>query len=176
MSFWIVGKHMGVELPIRLAVCASQTAAEEYVGLLPGADDGRYYIDGPCVGPVVLESVPLLTGDEARNILRRKILVDQRYTFFCEMQQEYEPVEERMRNYTGQQVTVIAREWGPWEDKWTRDDSIIYKVRADNGFEFLANEEELNGWDRDLGQYFWPDGTWGPDRKRDFIGNERVGS
>jgi hypothetical protein len=46
-----------------------------------------------------------------------------------------------MRNYTGQQVTSLPVS-GVLGDKWTRDDAIIYEVRADNGFGFLANEEE----------------------------------
>jgi hypothetical protein len=44
-GFWVVGVTEG---PKRLAICQTQEQAEQYVGTLPNAEDGRYYIDGPC--------------------------------------------------------------------------------------------------------------------------------
>jgi hypothetical protein len=45
LGFWVVGV---TEECRRLAICQSQEQAEQYVGALPEAEDGRYYIDGPC--------------------------------------------------------------------------------------------------------------------------------
>lgn len=42
----------------RLAICNSLKEAEKYVTTLPMAEDGRYYIDGPCPGPIVVGKVP----------------------------------------------------------------------------------------------------------------------
>jgi len=51
---FIVGLTEG---PKRLAVCATQEQAEEYIGTLPNAEDGRYYIDGPCTEPITLSEL-----------------------------------------------------------------------------------------------------------------------
>lgn len=80
------------------------------------------------------------------------------YIFFCEMQEEYHLASDRLRNYTGQAVTVIAETEG----------HEIWGVRAVDGKEFPARTEELNGWDFELGQYFWPDGTYGPNHDTQF--------
>jgi hypothetical protein len=56
---FIVGLTEG---PQRLAVCASQEQAEEYIGTLPNAEDGRYYIDGPCTEPITLPERWLRAG------------------------------------------------------------------------------------------------------------------
>src|SRR3954454_20030803 len=105
-----------------------------------------------------------MSNEDARNVERVTIEVGRQYPFFCEMQQEYEPPELRMRNYTGQLVTVLrnlsSTEYdGPGPDDTNDDDfdvSRAFMVRAKDGFEFQAMVEELNDWDRDLGQYFWP--------------------
>lgn len=122
-----------------------------------------------------------MTPDEARAVERPPIVVGKSYEFYAEMQQGGDPPATRMRNYTGQQVTVIRNlrrdEYdGPGPDD--KDDdayetSRAFIVRAENGQEFTALLEELNGWDRDLGQFFWPDGTHGPDHDRSFLANER---
>lgn len=96
------------------------------------------------------------------------IKVGQQYEFYSEMQQEYKPASGRNRNYTGQMVTVIK---GPLPKD--PDTSDLFVVRAADGREFDAYEEELTGWDKALGQYFWPDGTYGPDRDPQFLCNER---
>lgn len=55
MSFFIVGQHMGVEAPVRLAICDDADQAAKYIGdNLPDPEDGRYYIDGPIVGPLTI--------------------------------------------------------------------------------------------------------------------------
>ncbi len=43
--------------PKRLAVCASLEQAEQVIGTLPNAEDGRYYIDGPCTEPITLSEL-----------------------------------------------------------------------------------------------------------------------
>lgn len=108
---------------------------------------------------------------EAEAIERPKIVVGQEYTFYAEMQQEYEPREKRLRNYTGCTVIVIGINEG--EQEIMEGAGMIYTVRTLDGHEFSAQEEEINGWDRDLGQFFWPDGTYGHDRDRSFLVNER---
>lgn len=50
MSYFIVGLS---EPPIRIAVCATEDAAAELIGTLPGYEDGRYYID-ECTDTVML--------------------------------------------------------------------------------------------------------------------------
>lgn len=55
MSFFIVGQHMGVEAPVRLAICESGQQAALYItNELPHPEDGRYYIDGPIAGPLTI--------------------------------------------------------------------------------------------------------------------------
>lgn len=98
-----------------------------------------------------------------------KIEVGKHYEFYAEMQEAELPPAERMRNYTGQQVLVVS---GP-QPKDDPDDSDCFVVRASDGREFEAMEEELNGWDKALGQYFWRDGTYGPNRSTTFLVNER---
>lgn len=99
------------------------------------------------------------------------IVVGQEYEFHAEMQESELPAGERMRNYTGQKVVVIS---GPEkDDEGDPELSAYYKVRAADGREFTAAEEELNGWDKALGQFFWADGTYGPDRDTRYLSNEK---
>jgi hypothetical protein len=110
-----------------------------------------------------------MTPNEARAVARPTIKIGDSYVFYCEVQEEYKPAAERLRNFTGQLVTVLTVV--PTGDP---DASTLYHVRAYTGDrEFDAHEEELNGWDRDLGQYFWPDATYGPERSSMFLANER---
>jgi hypothetical protein len=108
--------------------------------------------------------------DEARQVKREPVLVDNSYEFYSSMQQEYEPAEKRMRNYTGQHVTVIRKltdaEFDPEGGKG-------FEVRASDGFTFTALEDELDGWIKDTGQYFNPDATYGPYRDPTFLSNEK---
>lgn len=113
-----------------------------------------------------------MTPDEARAVERPTIEVGGTFEFYCEVQQEYEPPEQRLRRFTGQAVTVL-RQLGP--DEHDPDNSPAYEVQAADGTTFTAHEEELNGWDRDLGQFFWPDGTYGPNHDRQFLANEQGG-
>lgn len=101
----------------------------------------------------------------------QEIAIGGRYEFYAEMQQEGEPAANRMRNYTGQTVTVIGLEQ---ERNDEAEEPPLYKVRADDGHEFIVQEDEINGWDNALGQYFWPDGTFGPTHATTFLCNERV--
>lgn len=110
-----------------------------------------------------------MTADEARKLDWPSIEIGQSYEFYAEMQQEYEPVENRMRNYTSQQVKVL-RLCG--EDENDPENSPLYEVEASDGKHFFAHEEELTGWDKALGQFFWPDGTHGPDHDKTFLVNE----
>ena len=123
-----------------------------------------------------------MTPAEARSVERRPVVVGESYVFYAEMQQEYEPAEGRMRNYTGKLVTVVrnltTEEYdGPGPDDANDDDfdvsrAFIVRCALDRR-EFTAMVEELNGWDRDLGQYFWPDATYGPAHERWALSNER---
>lgn len=88
--------------------------------------------------------------------------------FYSEVQQEYEAPENRLRRFTGQDVTVIAELGKP-----DVDSSDSYTVRASDGIEFTAWEEELNGWDLAFNQFFWPDGTYGSGHSTEFLCNER---
>jgi hypothetical protein len=101
---------------------------------------------------------------EARKVTRPVIKVGESYTFYCEMQQEYEPPEKRLRRFTGQAVTVLHHR--TWE-------GANFTVKAEDGTKFIAHEEELNDWDKDLGQFYWPDGTYGPDHDTTYLVNER---
>ena len=98
------------------------------------------------------------------------IVVGREYEFHAEMQQAELPAHERMRNYTSQKVTVIS---GP-EPKDDPETSDHFTVRASDGRVITAAKEELNGWDKALGQFFWPDGTYGPDRERTYLANEET--
>lgn len=105
-----------------------------------------------------------MTFEEADAVERPAIVPGGKYTFYSEMQQEYEPPEKRLRQFTGQTVEVLSEQHTPnTNTDWCEDDSILYTVQASDGTIFTATMEELNGWDYDLGQYFWPDGTYGPD-------------
>lgn len=106
--------------------------------------------------------------DTARMIERAPIEVGRYYTFFCEMQQEYLPPDQRLRQFTGQLVCVTK--------KYIMVDvksNQMYSVMTKDFMEITVAEEEINDWNRDLGQYFWPDGTYGPDHDPKFLSNER---
>ena len=102
----------------------------------------------------------------------RNVEVGDVVNFYCEVQQEYLPATKRLRRFTGQEVTVIEA-FGPPDPDYPEEGSTLFKVRTGDGTEFHAHQEELNGWDLDLGQFFWPDGTYGPDHCRRFMRNER---
>lgn len=130
-----------------------------------------------------------MTIEDAHKIERPPIVVGQQYTFYSTMQQEHEPPEQRIRNYTGKLVTVIR--WTN-EDEWLAEQTLIaqeiadgadanevarevepmFLVRASNGFEFDAWQGELNGWFCDTGQFFWPNATWGPKHDTFALSNE----
>lgn len=124
-----------------------------------------------------------MTPEEARAIERAPVRPGECRPFYCEVQEDYEPPEKRLRRFTGQCVTVVRnlerREYdGPGPDDQHDDDfetSRMFVVRAKDGTEFHAHVEELNGWDYDLGQFFWPDGTYGPDHDTRFLANEPTG-
>lgn len=96
------------------------------------------------------------------------IEVGQEYEFHAEMQEAELPPQQRMRNYTGQKVLVISAV-DPKDDP---EVSTYFVVRAADGREFEAAEEELNGWGKALGQFFWPDGKYGHGREVEFLANE----
>jgi hypothetical protein len=99
-----------------------------------------------------------ITITEAQAREWPEIIIGNKYEFVSEMEQEYLPAEERMNRYTGQTVTVL-REQGP--DERDAETGRGFHVRADDGEEFVANEEEINGWDKALGQFFGPSGIYG---------------
>lgn len=99
-----------------------------------------------------------MTYEEAKSVKRPTIRVGRRYTFYSEVQQEYLPPAERLRNYTGQRVLVIEQTFYPGHPDWCPGESErSYLVRADDGREFGVHMSELNGWDYDLCQYFSPE-------------------
>lgn len=97
------------------------------------------------------------------------VIVGWKYEFYAEMQQAEMPEHARMRNYTGQTVIVVS---GPLPRDDDDEISDLFKIRAADGREFEVFEEELNGWNKARGQYFWPDGAYGPDRSAAYLGNE----
>ena len=109
-----------------------------------------------------------MTTEEARRIERPPIEIDRQYTFYSTMQQEYEPEEKRLRNYTGRLVTVLA------ENPSEPEEERIFAVRAKDGFEFDAYEGELNNFMCDTGQFFWPDATWGHEHDPFALVNEKA--
>ena len=121
-----------------------------------------------------------LSSAEAHNVYRPTIAIGKEYEFYCEVQQVDEPADRRLRRYTGQAVTVVRHltrdEYdgpGPDDPDEAFDVSRMFVVRAADSVEFEAHAEELNGWDRDLGQYFNADGTYGPGRETWALANER---
>jgi hypothetical protein len=144
-------------------------------------------VDEDALAAARKERLPM-SVDEARAVKREPIEVGKDYEFYAEMQQDYDPPENRMRNYTGQKVTVVRALRGQnepdpetdWFEPYEENGELIepevskgFVVRANDGFEFHALEEELDGWDRDLGQFFWPDGTHGWDHDTRFLVNEQ---
>lgn len=113
----------------------------------------------------------MLTVEEARKVERPEIIIGATYTFYAEMMEEDKPTGERMRDYTGQSVVVMRQltsEESDWFEPYQENGELVepevsrgWIVRADDGREFTALEEELNGWDFDLGQFYGPSGTWG---------------
>lgn len=118
-----------------------------------------------------------LTIDEARARDWPKIKVGESYEFHSELFEEYvKRPEDRMRYYTGQKVTVVRplrgayepdseSDWYPEPEGGYDEDeppcSQGFIVRAADGREFCALEEELTGWDKALGQFYGPSGIWG---------------
>jgi len=99
------------------------------------------------------------------------IEIGKSYPFYAEMQQEYEPPENRMRRFTGTQVEVLST----YDDEAAieGEEHQTYRVRAWDGTEFHAQPEEINGWDYALDQFFWHDATYGKGHRPDFLCNER---
>lgn len=84
------------------------------------------------------------------------IIIGQEYEFVSEVQELELPDGERLRNYTGQKALVLSLD----EDN-DPENSLLYRVRFADGREALAWDEELNGWDKTLGQFYGPSGGWG---------------
>jgi hypothetical protein len=80
-----------------------------------------------------------------------EIVIGQDYEFVSEVEEATTPTGERLRNYTGQKARVLAlvTDNDP-------DNSPLYHIRFEDGREAQAWEEELNGWDKALGQFFAP--------------------
>lgn len=121
-----------------------------------------------------------MSPETARMIERLPIEIGRQYTFFCEVQEEYKPPQERLRRFTGTLVTVLRQDENDWFEPYMENGELIepdvsmsFTVRAKDGTEFSVHEEEINDWDRDLGQYFWTDATYGPDHSTMFLNNER---
>jgi hypothetical protein len=88
---------------------------------------------------------------EASAKTRPEIIVGMFYPFYSELEQETFPWNERDRRFSGTAVQVISMD----DSENIEGNPIhIYTVRAHDGSTFVALDEELNGWDFDLGQYF----------------------
>lgn len=112
-----------------------------------------------------------MNHEDAHKIERPPIVAGNQYTFYSTMQQEYEPPEKRMRNYTGKLVTALKHSNADCKDEEGYE--AMFLVRAGDGFEFEAYEGELNGWFSDTGQFFWPDATWGHNHDTFALSNEK---
>lgn len=106
--------------------------------------------------PVDLCGPMTLTLDEAHEREWPEIKVGEQYEFVAEVMEEYEDAGVRLRNYTGQMATVLA-ENEDVDPEYGRS----FRVRFADGREATAHEEELNGWDKALGQFYGPSGKWG---------------
>lgn len=97
-----------------------------------------------------------------------EIEIGKAYPFYCEIQEEYRPASERLRRYTGTIVTVEA------VDHERDEECPGFLARTWDGQLISVNSEEINGWDYELDQFFWVDGTYGKGHAPDFLGNERA--
>ena len=110
-----------------------------------------------------------MTVEEVEALNLPDIIVGESYEFYAEMLQETEPADKRMRNYTGQKVLVLrVNEDSDWFEPYEENGELIepevsksFIVRTADGFEFCAMQEELDGWDKHLGQFYGPSGIWG---------------
>lgn len=100
-----------------------------------------------------------------------EIEIGKSYTFYCEMQQEYEAPESRLRRFTGTEVAVLCEDFNR-----DTESGKGYIVRAHDGTEFGVHAEEINGWDYERDQFFWSDGTYGKSHSDEFLSNERTTS
>jgi hypothetical protein len=55
-GFYVVGVTATCK---RIAFCATPDQAARYIDTLPQAEQGIYYIDGPCTEPVTVDEVSL---------------------------------------------------------------------------------------------------------------------
>lgn len=92
---------------------------------------------------------------DASNIETVEIELGKSYEFVSEVEQENLPVGERLCRFTGQQALILSlvAENDP-------DNSPLYNVRFPDGTEAQAWQEELSGYDKALGQFYRPDGSY----------------
>lgn len=94
-----------------------------------------------------------MTITEAEKAERPKIVSGARYPFYSSAQDtnQNDNLPGGYRAYSGQFVEVLGQ-----THKGGEDTTPLYLVRADDGNEFEAYEDELNGWAFDTGQWFPP--------------------
>jgi len=80
-----------------------------------------------------------------------QIVIGKEYEFVSEVEETGTEPGLRLRSYTGQMALVLSLV----EDN-DPDNSPLYNVRFADGREAQAWEEELNGWDKALGQFYRP--------------------
>lgn len=86
--------------------------------------------------------------DEARSIEREPVKIGNRYTFYSTMAGKTSG-DVYPRRYTGQEVEVVER-----TTEVDEESSGLFLVRADDGVEFDAYPDELDGFIYDTGQFY----------------------
>jgi len=89
-----------------------------------------------------------MTTDDPATV---PIVIGQEYEFVSEVEEETTPLPERLRQYTGQKALVLSL-----AEHNDPENSTLYNVRFADGRVAQAWEDELNGWDKALGQFFAP--------------------
>jgi hypothetical protein len=118
-----------------------------------------------------------MTPEAARKVERPPVEVGGRYEFYATVEEEHLDPGERLRRFTGKEVEVLEVAFDESDPQWIPEESErFYKVRADDGTEFEAYEGELDGWFKDTGQFFVPEGDSHAEQDPRFNRNTEGGS
>lgn len=104
----------------------------------------------------------IMTPDEAREIEREQIVIGNQYEFYCTLHGK-DGSGKLPRLFTGQTVTVLEHTNGEYADEEGYEPQ--YLVRTASGCEIVVWEGELDDWFKDTGQFYNPDGTYGPNKE-----------
>lgn len=97
---------------------------------------------------------PHMTIPDARKKGRLHIGLGKFYRFYSDCVECKTENGNLIRAYSGQEVEVL--EETTMSDAAAVNQMRTYKVRANNGDTFTANQDELNGWNFDIGQWVGP--------------------